>query len=332
MSEYKPKHLSDLKEIINLIESGEEEEALNKFKLHISEVKLLGKFSLENWKQSWRSEVYNLGTKFNSTNPIDFLNCLKEEKQKSNKDEREVLDFYSSEIQYNTLPKEDQVSKIKNLIEEYPYNPEFRHNYAHSLHNNGKYKEAIETYLYALKKDKHNKHFEKSLFHSYIPLLSNLLKDSKYDEGIDLIKDILKGETFIGEPIYHNYFISFNERFQDQILFSNKIKEAENSINEIIKTETQKGQNRIIEILGFFSAIMAFIFSTISIGKNFNFSEAIIFNISLGLILLMFVLVIHLLFSNKKIKFWDYRIGLTIIIILSLLLIITEFGIPIWLK
>jgi hypothetical protein len=196
--------------------------------------------------------------------------------------------------------------------------------------NSNKCKEAIEQYGYALDKDKKNNHFETSLYNTYIKHLNNLLSDSKYNEGTEIINKLLKDNTFRKEPHYHNYLISYNERFKDQIAFDQKLKDAEKSINEIVKQETQKGQNRIIEILGFFSAIMAFIFSTISIGKNFKFEEAIIFNISLGLTLLIFVLIINLLFSNKKIKIDDYRIALIIIIILSLLLIVTKFGVPLW--
>lgn len=333
MSEYNIKYKKDLLEVIKLIDNGkitEKDGALDKFKLHISEVKSLARFSIKNWNQNWRTDVYNFGDKFKSLNPIDFLNALKTEKEKSNKDQCEVLDFYRSEIDYNSLPNDSWLPRIKKLIDQHPYNPEFRHSYAHSLINANKCKEAIEQYGYALDKDKENNHFETSLYNTYIKHLNNLLSDSKYNEGTEIIKKLLKENTFRKEPHYHNYLISYNERFKDQIAFDKKLKDAEKSINQIVKQETQKGQNRIIEILGFFSAIMAFIFSTISIGKNFKFEEAIIFNISLGLTLLIFVLIINLLFSNKKIKITDYRIALIIIIILSLLLIVTKFGIPLW--
>jgi tetratricopeptide (TPR) repeat protein len=333
MTGYNTKYNKELLEIITLIGEGnitETNGALEKFKLHISTVKNLGRFSTKTWNPSWREAVYNFGGQFISLNPIEFLIILKEEKEKSNKDECETLDFYYSEIDYNSLPNDTWVPRIKKLIEKYPYNPEFRHSYAHSLLNNNKCKEAIEQYGYALDKDKDNNHFLSSLFNSYIKHLNNLLAESKHNEGIILINKLLKDNTFRKEPHYHNSLIGFNQRLDDQIAFNKKLNEAEKSIKEIVKNETQKGQNRIIEILGFFSAIMAFIFSTISIGKNFKFEEAIIFNISLGLTLLIFVLVINLLFSNKKIKLSDFRIGLIVVIVLSLLLIVAKFGIPIW--
>lgn len=327
------KYKKDLLEIITLIENDKitgNGGALEKFKLHISDVKSLGRFSTETWNASWRLDVYSFGEKFKEQNPIDFLYALKQEKENSTKDECEVLDFYHSEIDFISLPKGTFIPKIKKLIDEYPFNPEFRHSFGHYVFNNNKTTKAIEQYGYALEKDKENQHFQTSLFNSYIKHLNKFLSKSKHKEGCELIKRILQEKTFRDEPHYHNYLISFNERFNDQMAFENKLKSAEKSINEIVKTETQKGQNRIIEILGFFSAIMAFIFSTITIGKNFKFEEAIIFNISLGLTLLLFVFVINLLFSNKKINLTDYRIALIIIIILSLLLIVTKFGVPLW--
>lgn len=331
---FNQKYYKDLIEINKLLDENKiigKDEALDKFSKHIKEVKELGRFSIKNWQFHWRKVVYEFGTKFKIENPIEFLTSIKLEKKISTKDESEVLDFYNSEIEIGSLPPETCLPRIKELIGEYPYNPEFRHNFGHYLTNDKKFFEAIEQYHYAYGKDKSNTQFLHSLYQAYLKYLNELYAKAKYDKGISVLENLLKEGIFRGEPHFHNYLISTEARFRDQLLFEEKFKEKENSLNEIIKNETLKGQNKIIEILGFFTAIIAFIFSTISIGKNFKFEEAIIFNISLGLTLLIFVLVINIMFSIKKIEQLYTKILLLIIMVLSLLLIVARFGVPIWL-
>lgn len=230
------------------------------------------------------------------------------------------------------MPIEASVSRFEKLIEKYPYNPEFRHTLGHFYHENKNYEKAIEQYEYARTKDINNPSFKKNLFETYRNYLEYLIDSSEYEKGLKICKKLGKEKTFWGGGTMHNMILRLQERFKDYIVLNDKIENADKTIKEIIAKETQKGQMKIIEILGFFTAIIAFIFSTISIGKNFNFNEAIIFNISLGLTLLIFVFVINLFFSRKQIKTFDYRVLLIIIFILSLLLIVTKFGIPIWIK
>jgi len=332
---YNPKYNRDLLEIIKLIEENKihgQGEALDKFQLHIKEIIKLGRFASNTWVHDWRASVYDLGTKFKKLNPIDFLNALTTEKTGKNKDEQEILDFYFSEIEFNTLPDESCTSKMRDLVVKYPYNPEFRHTFGHFYSRIKEYEKAIEQYKFAFDKDKTNKSFVDSLFFTYQRYLETLIDNSEYQKGLELCEQLTKDKIFWDKAIYHNYLFGLKERFKDYILLNEKIDNAEIKIKEIISKETQKGQVKIIEILGFFTAIIAFIFSTVSIGKNFKFEEAIIFNIALGLTLMSFVLMLNLIFSSKTIKFTDPKLLMLIVIIMSLLLIVTKFGVPLWIN
>ncbi len=154
---------TDLQAIIKLIDEGNinnENGALDKFKAHVKEVATIGRFSLENWNYEWRDNVYKFGTKFSNLNPIDFLNILTEAKNELNKDKQEVLDFYYSEIDFNSLPQESCTTRLENLISKYPYNPEFRHTLGHFYKRKAEFLKAIEQYKFALKKDENNAYFE----------------------------------------------------------------------------------------------------------------------------------------------------------------------------
>lgn len=319
----------DLLSIITLIEEkniDNENGALNMFKEHVKEVVNIGRFSVKDWNSDWRTNVYNFGTKFKDINPIDFLKILTEIKIELEKDKQEVLDFYYSEIDYNSLPQESCTTRLENLILKYPYNPEFRHTLGHFYKKNGDFVKAIEQYKFALEKDKNNNHFVNSLFSCYQSYLESLVDSSKYEDGLKISEELVSKKVFWENGILHNYIVGISERFKDYILLNKKIKDAEISIKEIVSKETQKGQLKIVEILGFFTAIIAFIFSTVSIGKNYTFNEAIIFNISLGVTLMTFVVMISLFFSSKEVKISDYRITLILILILSLFLILHYYG------
>lgn len=332
---FENKYYTDLIEINKLIDEDKingEGNALDKFKTHLDEIVEIGRFSKDEWKTKWRSAVYRFGEKFKDKDPIEFLNILKSKRKGLEKDKKELIDFYYSEIDGNSLPKDASALRFEKLVDKYPYNPEFRHTLGHFYSNKKKYKKAIEQYEFARLKDTDNQTYKKSMFSCYVKYLETFIDDSKYSQGLEICQNLIEKRIFWDTGIMHNYIIGLKERFKDYIILNEKIENAEQTIKEIVAKETQKGQMRIIEILGFFTAIIAFIFSTISIGKNFSFNEAIIFNISLGLTLLIFALIINLFFSRVNVSRTDYRILIVIILVISLLLIVAKFGIPIWIK
>ncbi len=323
------KEINSIIGLIELDKISEQDGALSKFSEHIKEITDIGRFDLKKWNHEWRKNVYKLGVKFKNINPIDFLNILSEAKKTLGKDGQEVLDFYYSEIEANTLPTTTCTKKIESYVIKYPYNPEFRHTFGHFYKNNNDYINAIEQYRFAFEKDKSNNSFISSLFNCYLSYFDQLIENSDYEIGLNLCTELMTEKIFKGETLMNNHLINVKERFKDYIILNNKIKDAESEIKKIVATETNNGQSKIIEILGFFTAIIAFVFSTVTVGKNFDFNEAIIFNISLGLTLVNFALIISLLFSKKEVKLFDYRIILIIVIFVFLTLLI--IGTKYWL-
>ncbi|WP_321516330.1 hypothetical protein [Marinifilum fragile] len=331
----KLKHLTDLNLINSLIDEGKilgKDEALDKFKLHIQEVKAVGRYNLQNWDIEWRKSVYKFGEYFQSIDPVDFLNILTNGNP-SNKNEKEVFDFYTSEIYTNSLDSQACIEKLENYISEYPYNPEFHNTLGHLYYKNNQFEDAIRHTRIAFDKDQ--KSFIHNLFQSYSAYLEFLIDTNEYEKGLGICTKIIEERLF--KPIllnntYQLIILGFKNRFRDYVLLNKKIQEAEFTIKQLVAKETSKGQFKIIEILGFFTAIITFIFSTVSIGKNFKFEEAIIFNIALGITLMTFVLLINMSFSTKKVKIFDYRVLMFIMLIMSLVLIVTKFGVPIWMK
>lgn len=331
--EYQTKFNTELKHIIGLLEANEIESALTHFDTHLDEVKEIGKFTLETWNYEWRKTVYAFGVLFKKINPVDFLHKIKNQKTGIDINREEVLDFYNSEIDFNSLPENLCLERVVKYVEKYPYNPEFHHTLGHFYIREKDYLKAIEQHRIAFEKD--NTGFKESYFSSNYTYLEYLIDEGEYQVGYDLSNKLIEEKTFRRTSFNNShqiFLIGLKGRFKDYLSIDKKLSNAEDEIKRIITLETGKGQFKIIEILGFFTAIIAFIFSTVSIGKNFKFEEAIIFNIALGLTLMSFLLVLNLIFSSKTIKFTDPKSLMLIVFIMSLLLIVTKFGVPLWIN
>jgi Mn2+/Fe2+ NRAMP family transporter len=102
------------------------------------------------------------------------------------------------------------------------------------------------------------------------------------------------------------------------------MKSLEEQFEKNINHALDSDRKRIIEILGFFSAIIAFILSTVSIGKNYKYIEALNFMLGLGIILVLFALTMSLFFNRneKKLLYKDYKFWILIIALIAMLLLI----------
>ena len=135
----------------------------------------------------------------------------------------------------------------------------------------------------------------------------------------------LKQPVELGGINYVNKLYEVGLRIDDHIAFQQRLKILESDFKSKMTTELENERRRIVEVLGFFSGIIAFILSTVSIGKNFNFTQAIYFVISLGIVLILFTSSISVMLTENKGKyyksptFWLLTVGL----IMTLLLILT---------
>lgn len=186
---------------------------------------------------------------------------------------------------------------------------------------------AITEYKLALKIEPTNNVYLGNRFTAEHKYLTQLIADSEYQKGKEYLKVVFAESTYVREPHYHNSLIDFNARLDDHILFQDKLKNLENEFKAKMHSELENERKRIIEVLGFFSALVAFILSTVSIGKNFSFIEATYFIVALGIILILFAVSISTLFTTSKTelfkdrKFWILIIGL---LLLFLFIIMTN--------
>ena len=76
-------------------------------------------------------------------------------------------------------------------------------------------------------------------------------------------------------------------------------------------------------MIGIFTAIIAFIFSAISFTtKGFPSKDAFFLEISFGLILMLFIIIISAIFKTKDVVFWkDIRFVAVLVIALALAVI-----------
>lgn len=141
-------------------------------------------------------------------------------------------------------------------------------------------------------------------------LLNKLLKDW----------NILQAETLVDKmgdyynwKNYNNQIAALQDRIQDRKDLGNAISWIDNKL--------EKERFKIIEILWFFVAITAFIFTWVEVMKNYNYFEARKIIILMADILLLFEFILVLMFLNyNKEKFKTAIIIMAILWLLAILL------------
>lgn len=330
MREYKDIFFDHLNDIITLLKSDRttgQGEALEKFELYLDTIQDIGPFDIEIWRQDWRKKIWKFGEIFRDVNPSAFILKIEEKLNNSIIKNKEVIEFIRIEIIVNFLPDTECKKQLEKLIEKYPLNPEFRNTLGHYHSRESNFLEAIREYKLACKLDPKNTTFLNSRHAKDQIYLNQLISKGEYQKGKDYLDVLSKDSKYIDNRIVRNNFKDLNRRIIDHLHFQTKLLNLENEFKDRIQKEIDSERKRIIEILGFFSAIVAFILSTVSIGKNFSFIEATYFIVSLGIILILFVVSLSVIFNSnseksilKDMKFWILSIGL---ILLFLFIIMT---------
>jgi tetratricopeptide (TPR) repeat protein len=327
---YQPQHLSDLQDIITLVEAKKihgPNNALIKFELYLGTIQSIGPYDKTHWRRNWRKSVWEFGALFEKINPTEFVQKIEKTKG-NNLSCEEVIDFIHSEISCNFHSDDEGKVILEKMITKYPYNPEFRHSLGHIYRVEKKYQEAIAQYSLALKIEPADNDYLSARFNCEEDYLNECIAEGSYEDAENYISKIFEEEIYKKNSVtFHNSLIDFSRRIQDHKIFKKGLDRAEREFQKNMRKELNNERRRIIEILGFFSAIVAFILSTVSVAKNFSFLEATYFIISLGLILILFLIAISVLFSSKKKKerfynkanFWILTISLVMILVYIIL-------------
>jgi len=247
---------------------------------------------------------------------------------------KEIATFIYSEIIWNYFLQDGDYNKdiLKNAITAYPHNPEFHNTYAMFLLKNKTYDKAIFEHQRALSIDPFNYNFIECYFVAVKAYFEYMIENRKIDEAdkylsttLDFIHDKKIDEMpNTGHEIKHRIYM-MKDRINDHKAIEKQISFSQREIENTIRIE----QRRLIEVLGIFSAVLAFILTNISIAlSNLTAKQVLIIMVGMAIILLIFAISISYLFGPrlryppswyflKRPKFW------AIIVLAILLLAVT---------
>jgi tetratricopeptide (TPR) repeat protein len=320
---WKEKYLTDVNEVILLIDENKSDEALVKFLQYLSNLKI-GQYSSDTWKLEWRKAIYKLGKLFFSKDATQFIYVLKNHliQEVSNKEE---VEFIYSEILWNYFDAgTDYIgSTIKDLKNKYPTNPEFHHTYSHYLEKNGNFDVAINEAFLAYKIDQKNIEFKITYFNKCkhyfdVLLLKRDIEGAK--KVLQLMRKVVPDPNI--DHVFNNIIIGLSDRISDHELINQRI----NSIGEVAKEIVAKERGKLIEVLGFFSAILSFIFVNINIAlSSLPFKQILLLMVGMALILGFFALLISILFSKTQDLKWSKIYKDVRLILLAIIMLIFYF-------
>jgi tetratricopeptide (TPR) repeat protein len=138
----------------------------------------------------------------------------------------------------------------------------------------------------------------------------------------DLCPTFLNSEDLVYEV---RSFRTKIEMIKQSVILFKAMVQTENRVNAAIQENRQRidlERVRTIELLGVFTAILAFIFSGVQIFIKIPFTEAIVLEIGLALLLIIFLLVLHMVLDPEA----RTKHLITILIILITILI----GLPLY--
>ena len=307
-------------DIITNLKNGKREEAYKLFTEYLPGLEEKKEFSSNSWTISWRRAIYELGKEIAKINYQDFIELLETWRDKQDgRKEKEPYDFVMSEIYANidAWNVDQKVCYFQELIEKYPQNPEFWHDKGNCLREDTDIIEAMKCFKKAYEMEKVNTLFVLDWVNTVKCYIDNLIKERQYQDARQYAEEICKNKG-ISEEL-NNIFVLTLDRIKDAERIDKQLASSKTEIENYAKGIIQKSQFKTIEILSIFTAIIAVVFSTITIAQRYTFHEALVLCISLAILLLVFLCVVHLLFAEHN---RSVIMLMTIVVLLSLLFII----------
>jgi len=286
------------------------------FRTYLDEVRDLGSYTSNDWQARWCKQVYTLGVKISKFNPLLFLNEFPALISNSTLEQTEVLEFIKSEIEFNLMPPAEVILILKRLRGRYPLNPEFVHSLGiigRDINNLDSLKEKHEYFLQALKMNEANEKFIEDYVNSEMWIVGALLSEDGFEEATKRANDLYTDTRFVSFkiPVW-----GLLKRIEDYIAINKKMEMISTKAEETISKERVK----LIEILGFFSAIMALIFSTV-VSKPESSIDSFKFLIALGVMLNLFLLSMSYIFQKPGERFDKWKFISLLILLVTLVVL-----------
>lgn len=309
-----------IEDINSKLKNGQREEAYELLSRYLPNLKEKNDFNPIRWTISWRRAIYELGKEIAKINYQDFIESLEIWRdQQDGRKEKEPYDFVISEIYANidAWNSDQKVCYFQELIEKYPMNPEFWHDKGIYIRGENSIIEAIECLKRAYEIEKGNTMFQLDWANMVKHYIDSLLQTKNYQEAHKYAEEICKNKG-ISEEL-KNIFVLILDRIKDAERIDKQLASSKTEVENYAKGIIQKSQFKTIEILSIFTAIIAVVFSTITIAQNYTFHEALALFVSLALLLLVFLCVVHLLFAEHS---RSVIMLMTIVVLLSMLFVI----------
>lgn len=299
--------------------------AISNFIMLLQQFKNIGRYNATDWPEPLTQAVYDLAKLVcDKSLSSEFLYAITSEINSSTPVQLESLLFIESEIKIYSWGLTDNRLEpyIRNLSEKFVNNAEFLHDLGHIEGFKKNYLTAKNYYRQAFQLNPYSQNFWKSCYSSDIRYIETLIESEQFDQADIYTNDIIKSKVYENDVNISNWFIAILSRIKDHRLIrttlDEKGTEIENSAIKIIETERIKA----IELIGIFTAIIAFILTTVSFIKDFTIDEVFTIEIVLGIILILFAISISIIFRpSKNGVFKDIRFYSFLIFIVSLIYI-----------
>ena len=292
----------------------------------------MGEFSSVNWDQTWRKKIYSFGELFNDTNRKDaapFLGVIETALVSSSEPQTEIINFIKSEVVYNFF--EDIESKKKffeDLKSKYPTNPEFHQTFSHLLEAQSELAYAVAEAKLAVRLDPNTVSLVRNAFNKEKRFYDLLLGKGDISGCEDVLRKMRDYKPYKTTTEFNNYIVVLEDRLSDHKIIEKKI----SGIDEIIKEKTDEERKKLIEVLGFFVAILGFVFLTTSLAtnKDLNIHESLFLMLSMAIVLLIFSTSISYLFTRHKstsfLDFLAHRKFWAIVMLVVALVLLVKYG------
>ncbi len=292
-------------------------------------------YANEPWTKTWVKEVYDFGSLFTEYDAGKYLITLKTIFDEENP-ENEKFAFIYSEIAWNYFGNNSEHIRdiLRDFTKKYPYNPEFHHTYGHFLMEKSTYDRAFDEYEWALTIDATSR--DVTFLSSYLGALKDITDHYLSHGDIDKASNFLKrAKDFLAKKGYlkgiphisfetNNALSMLTDRVRDHEIFKKQVGFFEAEVERKISI----AQKKLIEVLGIFSAVVAFILTNVSImTSNLSLRESLILMLGMANVLLIFSISISYLFGRryrwadevyflKQNKFWAIIALITMLIVL----------------
>lgn len=291
------------------------------FSTYIDTLLNTGLFSVKDWPLDWQKKHLFFFSVFGESQEAIhvFLKQIKRKMREVSKHEpKEVLHYlYLGFLFYARMDRGVSVLEYsKTLLRQYPKHPDFFRYHALSLSREGLHKSAVEEMKLAMQYAEKNEIYVTDLLAVETKYLEELIGNRHFNEAeYFLNRQEEYYQAFFGGAewaLIHRQLILFKSRLSDH----RSVGRVLEKIGETITEKTEGERRRLVEVLGVFSAILAFIFMNIQIATKFTFYEAFWLMLTMGDLLLIFAITLSYVFNRSKKAHFFYHTRFWILLVL----------------